>query len=109
MVIKVMLKNLLSLFNEANKYFCQQILHSSVSCSCRIHQMHLSRGKTIPPTPNKCPGYDIKQSYDKAPVMLELWGMQGTTSLQLLPGLLWPRVVAPDRILSMSQIELFDI
>ena len=39
--------------------------------------------------------------------MLELWGMRST--LSLLPGSLWPGVVAPDRVLSMGQIELFDI
>ena len=54
---------------------------------------------------NECPGYDIKQSDDKAPVMLELWGMQSTSSLQLLPGQLWPGVATPDRVLSMGQIE----
>ena len=32
-----------------------------------------------------------------------------TPSLVLLPSLLWPRVVAPDRFLSMGQIQLFDI
>ena len=37
--------------------------------------------------------------------MLELWGMLSTPSLPLLPGLLWPEVVAP-RVLSMGQIEL---
>ena len=41
--------------------------------------------------------------------MLEIWEMWSTASLPLLPGPLWPRVVAPDRILSMGQIELFDI
>ena len=41
--------------------------------------------------------------------MLELWEMQDTPSLPLLPGPLWPGIVAPDRFLSMSQIELFDI
>ena len=41
--------------------------------------------------------------------MLELWGMWSTLSLPSLPGPLWPRVVVPDRILSMGQIELFDI
>ena len=41
--------------------------------------------------------------------MLELWGMQSTPSLPLIPGPLWPRVVAPDRVLSIGQIELFDI
>ena len=38
--------------------------------------------------------------------MLELWGMQSTPSLPFLPGPLCPRVVAPDRVLSMGQIEL---
>ena len=34
--------------------------------------------------------------------MLELWGMRGTPSLPLLPGPLCPRVVAPDKALSMG-------
>ena len=38
--------------------------------------------------------------------MLERWGMQCTPSLPSLPGPLWPGVVAPDRVLSMGQIEL---
>ena len=38
--------------------------------------------------------------------MLELWGMLSPTLLPLLPGPLWPRVVVPDRVLSMGQIEL---
>ena len=41
--------------------------------------------------------------------MLELWGIWSTPSLPLLTGPLRPGVVAPDRILSMGQIELFDI
>ena len=61
------------------------------------------------PHPNKYPGYDIKQSDGEASVMLELWGVQSTLSLQLLPGPLWPEVVPLDRVLSMGQIELFDI
>ena len=32
-----------------------------------------------------------------------------TPTLPSFPGPLWPAVVAPDRVLSMSQIELFDI
>ena len=60
--------------------------------------------------PNKeCPGYDIKQSDGKAPVMLKLWRKWSTRSLSTLPGLLWPGVAATDRVLSMGQIELFDI
>ena len=41
--------------------------------------------------------------------MLELRRMQTTPSLPSLPGPLWSGVVVPDRILSMGQIELFDI
>ena len=35
--------------------------------------------------------------------------MQSTSLLPSLPDPLWPGVVAPDRVLSMGQIELFDI
>ena len=35
--------------------------------------------------------------------------MRSTPLLLSLPGPLWPGVVAPDRVLSMGQIELFDI
>ena len=38
--------------------------------------------------------------------MLELWGIWSTPTLPLLPGPLWPRVVAPERALSTSEIEL---
>ena len=37
--------------------------------------------------------------------MLELWGMRSVPLLPSLPGPLWPGVLAPDRILSMGQIE----
>ena len=37
--------------------------------------------------------------------MMVLWGMQSTPSLHLLPDPLWPEVVAPQRMLSMGQIE----
>ena len=60
------------------------------------------------PPPNECPVYDIKQPDGEAPV-LEIWGMWSTPSLPLFPGLLLPGVVGPDRVLSMNQIELFDI
>ena len=63
----------------------------------------LQRGK-IPP--NECTGYDTKQSDGEVPVMLQLWGMWSTPSLSLLPGSLWPGVVAPNRALSMGQTEL---
>ena len=60
-------------------------------------------------SPNVCPGYDTKQSDAEASIMLEFWGMQSTPSLPSLPGPLWPGVVAPDKVLSMGQIELFNI
>ena len=41
--------------------------------------------------------------------MLELWGMQNTPSLLLLPGSHWSGVVAPNRVQSVGQIEFFDI
>ena len=60
-------------------------------------------------SPNECPGYDTKQSDGEASVMLEPWGMQTTPSLPSLPGPLRLRVIAPNRALSMGQIEVFDI
>ena len=38
--------------------------------------------------------------------MLELWGMWSITLLSSLPGPLGPGVVAPDRVLSMVQLEV---
>ena len=54
----------------------------------------LQRGKT---PRNECPGYDTKQSDGEVLAMLELWGMRSTPLLPLLPGPLWPGVVAPDK------------
>ena len=56
--------------------------------------------------PNECPGYDTKHTDGEVPVMLEFWGMRSTPSLPFLQGPLWPGVVAPNRVLSMGQIEL---
>ena len=55
---------------------------------------------------NECPEYDTKQSDSEALVMLKLWWMWSTPLLLPFPGLLWPRVVIPDKVLSMGQIEL---
>ena len=71
---------------------------------CRIHRLDLYRG--VRPATNECPGYDTKQSDGEVPVMLELWGMRSTSSLRSLSGSFWGGVIAPDRILSMGQIEL---
>ena len=48
-----------------------------------LHQLHQCKG--MRPPPNKCPGYDTKQSDGEAPVMLERQGMRSTLSLPLLP------------------------
>ena len=78
-------------------------LHSQLRLQ-KILITSLQRGKTF--SPNVYPWYDTKQSDDEVPVMLELWGMQTIPSLWLLPGPLRPGVVAPDKVLSMDQIEL---
>ena len=62
----------------------------------------LPRAKT--PT-HECPRYNTKLSDGEVQVMLELWGMQSTPSLPSHPGRLWLEVVAPDRVLSIGQIE----
>ena len=54
------------------------------------------------PSRNKCPRYEIKLSDGKVP-LLEILGMWCTPSLALLPGPIWPGVVAPHRLL--GQIE----
>ena len=77
----------------------------SVDLSCKIYWLHLCRG-VRPPSPNKFPEYDTKQSDGEVPVMLELWGMWSTPTLPSHTGLLLPGVLAPDRALSMGQTEL---
>ena len=81
----------------------RQVVDNPVSWGCRIHWLHLGRGVRYPPTSILL--YDTKQSNDEAAV-LELWEMLSTPSLPMLPG---PGVVAPDKVLSMSQKELFYI
>ena len=78
-----------------------------VGFGCRIHRLHFCR--EVRPPSNECPVYDINQSDGEAAIMLDLWGMQSTSSFPSLPGPLCPGVVAPDRVPSMGQIELLDI
>ena len=73
-------------------------LNCSVGWGCRIHWLHLCRG-VRPPSPNEYPGHDTKQSDGEVQVMHGIWS---TPSLSLLPGPLWPEVVAPDRALSVG-------
>ena len=77
-----------------------------VSLGCRIHWLLLCRGIWSPSPLKDCLRYDTKHSDGEAPVLLELWGMRSTPSLESLPAPLWPWVVTPYRVLSMGQIEL---
>ena len=72
-----------------------------------VEYMSISLQRGNPPQPNEYPGYDIKQSDGEVPVML--WGNTEYLFIFITPGPLWPGVVAPDRFLSMGQIEVFDI
>ena len=76
-----------------------------VGWGCRIETAEYTdciSAERIPP--HEFPGYDTKQSDGEVPVMLEFWGMWSTLLSPLLPGPLWLRVVAPDRVLSLGQI-----
>ena len=80
--------------------------HSLVGYGCRIRRLHLCR--EVSTHSNECSEYDTKQSDGQAPV-LELWRMWSTPSLPLFSGPLWPGVVALVCVLSMDQIELFNL
>ena len=54
-------------------------LRSPTQLGCRIHRLLLCRGVT---PPSECFGYDTKESNHEVPVMLYLWGMRNTPSLQ---------------------------
>ena len=69
-----------------------------------VDRLHLYRWVRY--LPQRVFWYDTKQSDGEVPVMLERWGMRCTPSLPSLPGPLWPGVVAPNRVLLMSQTEL---
>ena len=85
----------------------KQRLFESLTCSIgwgyRIHRLFLYRGVRHF---NEYRRFDTKQSDGEVPVMLELWKMQITLSLPLLPSPLGLGVVAPDRVLSLDQIGL---
>ena len=55
----------------------------------------------------KCPGYDSKLHLIARVQSTELWERWITSSQLLLLGPLKPGVDAPDRVLSMNQIEMF--
>ena len=55
---------------------------------------------------HKCPVYDTKQSNGEIAAMLEICWTQSAPTMPSLSYQLWPSVLAPDRVLSMGQIEL---
>ena len=77
----------------------QSDCESTVCWGCRIHRLHICR--RVRPA-EWVSWYDTKQSDGEASVMLEFWVMQSTPLLPSLPGPLWLRLVAPDRVLSMG-------
>ena len=84
-----------------NKIYC--INTCPVGLGSRIHRQLLCRGVS---PPDVWPEYVTKQSDGKASVMLGLWGMRSTPLFPLLPGSLWPGMVAPDKALSI--LKAFD-
>ena len=94
-------------YNQRHFYSFIENYSSSVAWDCRIHWLNPCRG--VRPSPNESPDYNTKQSDSEILVMLELWGMQNSPLVPLLPGPLEPGVVTPDRVLSMGPIKLFNI
>ena len=80
---------------------------SLVNWGCKIHRQHLCR--EVNSSTNECPVYDSKPSDRVALVILELWEMWSTLSLYLLTGPFQLGMVAPDKVLSMDQTELYII
>ena len=78
---------------------------SPVGWGCWIHQLHLCR-RVRPPL------QQVSQIWHQT---IWWWGFSNAgalgnaPSLPLLPGSLWLRIVGPVRVLSVDQIELFDI
>ena len=91
---RLVLQNTLTASQQRSQTY-PRVCSGPVSSRCRIHRLHLCRGER--PHPNECLGYDMKQSDVEVPVMLELWKCR--VSLHC-------RVAEPNRVLSMSQIEL---
>ena len=77
-----------------------------VSWCCRIYQLHLCR--RVKPLPL------LQRVFWLWHLTIWWWGSSNTgalgntehPSIAILPGPLWPRGVAPDRVLSMGRIEL---
>ena len=93
---------------EKKKYIYQLTRTRScpVGWGCRIHRLLLCRGVRLPTPKRVSLIYETKQSDGEVPVIVGIWGMRSTPLLLSFPGPLWPGVVATDRVLSTSKIEL---
>ena len=97
-------------FNGFTHFHLVRIILSSIHLAqliraVKIRRLHLCTGIRTPPR-NEYPIYDARHTNGEVPVMLELWGIRSSPSLPSLSGPLRPAVVAPNRVLSMGQIEL---
>ena len=99
-------KTILHALSVVHFHLLTRTQNSPVSWDCRIHRLNLCWG--VRPPSNQCLGYDIIQSNGEAPA-LKFWGILSTPSRSLIRGSLWFGVVAPNKVLCMSQTELFDI
>ena len=96
---------LMIIFDVIKRYWCATYRTTGFAFCGEdhgIHWVHLCRGIRLSP---RVSCYDAKQSDCEAWVLLEFWRMWSTSSVQALPGLLWPWVIPIDRVLSMGQIE----
>ena len=95
--IFLLLYNLIRFLSKTLKTVLREL--TTISCpvgwGCRIHWLHLCGG--VRPPPNQYPDYDTKHSAGEVLVMMEPWEIRSIHSLPLLPGRLWPGVVALDR------------
>ena len=87
---------------QASYYVHFQTKTLKVDRGYRMYRPHFCTG--VRHHPNECPGYDIKPYDGEAPA-LEIWEIQNTHLVSLIPGSLWPEVVAPDKFLSMRWID----
>ena len=82
------------------------VCHSNERLPSRLGLQNTGTASLNPHPAQQVSWYNTNQSNGEVPVMLELWVMR---SIPLQPSLqdpLRPGVVAPDRVLSMGQIEL---
>ena len=92
------------LFLELWRMANSSLIVSPVGCSYRIHRLCLFRGVILPEV---YPRYDFKPSNSNSVFPWAPLIYQSSSSLLLLPGKLWPRVVELYRVLSMCQKKCF--